>query len=247
MGKRGAASEQRLDDLYRVQPENFIARRNELVKELREAGDRAGAERLKKHRRPTPAAWLINRMALDSPELLEEVAAAARAVEDAQVRVLEGDEEATEEWRSAAARERDASAAVREAAERTARGASRPVSPRAVEMVVETLRAASGDRELRDRVMNGRLEREQTGASFGLPAAPPTSRRKATPTKRREEAQLRREKERLEGALAKAMAREERLRVRVEEAAEAMRREKAKLADAKRETTTLKRKLKAVE
>src|SRR6187401_2310064 len=117
VGKRGTASEQRLDDLYREQPEDFIARRNELVKELRKAGDRDGAERLKKLRRPTPAAWLINRVALDSPELLEEVAASARAVEDAQVRVLEGDQEATAEWRSAAAREWDASVAVREAAE----------------------------------------------------------------------------------------------------------------------------------
>jgi hypothetical protein len=56
-----------------------------------------------------------------------------------------------------------------------------------------------------------------------------------------------REKKLIEGELADAIAREERLRVRVEESTEALRRAKAKLAESKRETRGLNRKLKTVE
>src|SRR5207247_1511296 len=84
--------------------------RDSLVKELRAGGDQAEAQRLRKLRRPTAAAWLINRVALDSPALLEEFAAASGAVEDAQKRALQGDDEAATEWRTAAAREREETA-----------------------------------------------------------------------------------------------------------------------------------------
>jgi hypothetical protein len=245
--KRRAASDQRLDELYREHPEDFVATRNELVKELRADGDREGAERLKKLRRPTATAWLINRVALDSPEPLEKFAAASQAVEDAQRRALEGDDEATTEWRTAAAREREATAAVGEAAERTARDAGHPASPRALELVVETLRAASGDPKLRDRMLRGRVEREQSAATLGIPELTPRPGRAAESTKGRDIAQAQRALKVLEGELAEAKAREERLRDRVEETAEALRRDEAKLAESKLETTALKRKLKAIQ
>src|SRR5205814_523597 len=239
------ASDQRLDELYREPPQDFVAARNELVKELRANGDRDEAERVRKLRRPTATAWLINRVALDSPELLEQFAAASRAVEDAQRRALEGDEEATAEWRGAAARERDATAAVGKAAERAAREAGHPASPRALELVVETLRAAAGDQDLRDRVLRGRVEREQSAASLGIPAITARRRPAGRSAKRGDSAQARRELKLIEGEIAEATAREERLRSRVEEAAEALRGAKAKLAARKRATTALKRKLKA--
>jgi hypothetical protein len=244
--KLRAASDKHLDELYREPPGNFVATRNELVKELRADGDRDGAQRLKKLRRPTTTAWLINRVALDSPELVEEFAAASRAVEEAQTRALEGDDKATAEWRTAAARERDATAAVRDGAEQAARGAGQPANPRALELVVETLRAAGGDRELRERVLRGRVEREQSAATLGI-TQPPSSRPKATSTVRREAARARRERKLVENELADATAREERLAARVEAAAEALRRDKEKLAESRRETRALTRKLEALE
>jgi hypothetical protein len=247
VGQRGAASDHRVDELYRQHPEDFVATRNELVKELRADGDRDEAERLKKLRRPTVAAWLINRVALDSPELLEQFAAANRAVEDAQRRALEGDEEAATQWRASAARERAATAAVGQAAERAARDAGHPASPRALELVVETLRAAGGDPELRDRVLIGRVEREQSAATLGIPAVPRPPRAEAVSVRRREVVQARRERKLLEGELADAATREERLRIRVQETAGALRRDKAKLADSKRQTAALKRKLRAID
>jgi len=242
-----APSEKRLDELYRERPEDFVARRNELVKELRADGDREEAERLRKLRRPSVTAWLINRVALDSPPLLDAFAAASEAVEEAQRRALEGDEEATAEWRAAADREREAAVAVAVAAERAARDAGQPASPRALELLDQTLRAAAGDPKLRDRVVAGRVEREQSAATLGLPEVAPPTRRAAKAATRQGVASARLERRHLEGELAKATARQERLRDRVEEATEGLRRDKAKLAESKRDTAALRRKLKAIE
>ncbi|MGH2960863.1 MAG: hypothetical protein ACRDL3_01515, partial [Solirubrobacterales bacterium] len=106
MAKGTSSSEERLDELYREPPEGFVARRDRLAKELRDAGDRAQAERVKKLRRPTVAAALINRAAHTSPRLLEDFAAASSQLEEAQGRALEGESEGAVEWRAAAERER---------------------------------------------------------------------------------------------------------------------------------------------
>jgi hypothetical protein len=244
--KAQAAFDWHLDELYRQHPEQFVASRNELAKQLRVDGDRDAAERLRKLRRPTTTAWLLNRVALDSPALVGEFAAASRAVADAQRRALEGDEKATNEWRIAAARDREAATAVRDAAERAARDAGHPATPRALELVIETLRATGEDEQLRERVQRGRVEREQSAATLGiieLPSSPPD----AKSAKRREVARDQRERKLIEDELADAIAREERLRVRVEESTEALRRAKAKLAESKRETQALNRRLKTVE
>jgi hypothetical protein len=146
----------------------------------------------------------------------------------------------------AATREREAATAVRDAAESAARDAGHPATPRALELAVETLRATSGDEQLRERVQRGRVEREQSAATLGileLPSSPPG----AKSARRREAIRDQREKKLIEGELADAIAREERLRVRVEESTEALRRAKAKLTESKRETRALNRKLKTVE
>jgi hypothetical protein len=244
------ATDDRLDELYREPPDRFVAGRNALAKELRAGGRRDEAERVKALRRPSAAAWLINRVAFDSPELLEEFAQAGRAVAEAQNRALEGDEEAAGEWRAAAARERDATAAVADAAERLAQEAEGPVSRRALELVVETLRAAGGDPEFRDRVVRGRVERERSAATLGVSAFAPSPRRmaKTARTQRKRAAvQARRELKQLEDEVAAAAERQRRLAGRVEETAEALRREKAKLAESKRDAADLRRKLKAAE
>jgi hypothetical protein len=247
VGEGRGAPDQDLDELYRAHPSEFVAIRNELVKELRANDDRDRAERLKKRRRPTTTAWLINRVALDSPELVEEFAATSRAVEDAQRRALEGDEEATTEWRSAAAREREATTAMRDAAERAARDSGHPANSRGLELMVETLRAAGGDQELRDRVLRGRVEREQSAARLGILDLSTSRRGKPRSRRGGEAAQARRERKLLASELADATAREERLHAQVQRSAEALRRDKAKLAESKRETRALRRRLKAGE
>ena len=247
MEKDRAGSDERLDELYREHPEGFVAGRNRLAKELRTAGDRDEAERVKKLRRPSVAAWLINRAALSSPAEVEAFAEASRQLEAAQGRALEGKDEGAAELRAAAAREREATGAVVEAAERVARDAGHFASERVLELVGETLRAASGDPELRERVLRGRLQRERSAATLGTPAVGPPRRRDPGSARRRGVAQARRELKRLEAELADAAEREERLRERVEEATEALRGERARLAEGRRETAAAKRRLKAAE
>ena len=244
--RRSGPSKQRLDDLYREHPEAFVAGRDQLAKELRAAGDRDEADRVRRLRRPTAAAWLINRAALSSPAQLKELSDASRQLEEAQARALEGKDEGAAEWRAAAARERDAISAVVNLAEVVAREAGHPASARALELAGETLRAATGDPELRERVLQGRVERERSAATLGTPAGAPLRRPPGSP-KRRDLAQDRRELERLEGELADATAREEQLGARVERASEALRQERARLAQGKRETADLKRQVKAAE
>ena len=225
----------------------FVAGRDELAKDVRAAGDREEADRIKKLRRPSVAAWLINRTALTSAESLEEFAEASGRLEKAQTRALEGHEEAVDEWRAAAAREREATGAVVEAAANLATDAGHPVKDRVLELIGQTLRAAAGDSELRDRVMRGRLEREQSATTLGTPAIAPTRRRGSGSAKRRDAAAARRELQRLREELDDAVASEERLRESVERTTETLRFEKARLADAKRETANIRRQVKAAE
>ena len=50
-------------ELYRSAPEGFIAARDSLAKRLREDGHDADADEVKKLRRPTVAAWALDRLA----------------------------------------------------------------------------------------------------------------------------------------------------------------------------------------
>ena len=247
MAEKEIAIDERLEALYREHPEGFVAARNQLAKEVRAAGDREEAGRIKKLRRPSVAAWLINLAALSSPKLLEEFAEASRRLEEAQTRALEGDEDAVADWRAAAQREREANAGVVEVAARLARDAGHPANERARELVGDTLQAAAGDADLRDRVLRGRIEREQSATTLGTPAVPPKRNRGPGSGKRREVAEARRELERLRAELDDAAAREERMRGSVERTTETLRQEKARLADAKSETAAVRRKLKAAE
>lgn len=248
VAERANVAEERLDELYRGHPDGFVAGRNELAKELRAEGDRDAADRVKKLRRPSVAAWLINRTALSSPEPIEEFARVSQELEEAQRRALEGDDDAVAEWRAAAAREREANAAVVDVAAGLARDSGHSVNPRALELVAETLQAAAADPDLRERVMSGRLEREQSATTLGTPAiAPPRRRGESGAAKRRDAAQARRELERLREELGEASEREDRLNESVERMTETLREERSRLTDAKRETTKLRRQVEAAE
>jgi hypothetical protein len=242
----GPPEDTRLDELYRESPEKFVAARDALAKELRAAGEQEAATRIGKLRRPSAAASLINRVALGSSELVAEFGEASRGVAEAQERALEGETGAPEEWRAAAARERDSIEAVSAAAAELARDSGRPVSKPTLELVAETLRAAASDPELRDRVLRGRLEREQHAATLGLDrVAAAVGPRRARVGRKHENDHARRELKRLEQELADASEREQRLRARVSATESVLRREKAKLGEAKRATSALRRKLKA--
>jgi hypothetical protein len=73
-------------ELYGAAPEEFTGRRGELAAAARDGGDRAAARAIGALRRPTRAAWVVNRLARadpDAPPRLAEMAAALRAAQQA--------------------------------------------------------------------------------------------------------------------------------------------------------------------
>ncbi len=77
-------------ELFTVPPEEFVARRDQLVRELRQAGDKAAAGEVKALRRPTVAAWAVNQLAARHPEELSELVALGERLREAHGALLEG-------------------------------------------------------------------------------------------------------------------------------------------------------------
>lgn len=78
------------EELYGLPRDDFVARRDELARATRAAGDRDAAAAIARLRKPSLAAWLANLLARDHPEeigALEELGTSMRAAQDR----LEGD------------------------------------------------------------------------------------------------------------------------------------------------------------
>src|SRR5688500_7360801 len=91
MAKRkagGGPAQEELEPLYLQPPERFTETRNALAKRLREEGDREAADEVKRLKRPSPAAWLVNQLGLREPtevEKLLETGARLREAGDAML------------------------------------------------------------------------------------------------------------------------------------------------------------------
>jgi hypothetical protein len=176
----GDAVDERIDDLYARPPEEFVAARAALAKDLRAAGDKAAAKEVAALRRPTLAAWALNQLRRVDPEGLDEFAAAAATLRAAQERALGGDR--TADLRSAMAERREAAARLVRAASGALRELAREPDPHVAPMAA-TLEAAAADPETLDQLRNGRLTTEVEAPGFGLgdvaAAAPSPSPRRA--------------------------------------------------------------------
>ena len=160
--------------LYALPPEEFTAARDAAAKQARDDGDRAAAKALKALRRPSVAAWLVNRLAAEQADLLEQLLALGPALAAAQ----SGGQ--AEELRALGRQRRELVEAVADAA-----GTGRPVSSAVREEVVSTLEAALADPSSAEAVRSGRLVRGLSYAGFGgvdlsgAVAAAPADRPKA--------------------------------------------------------------------
>jgi hypothetical protein len=103
-------------DLFAVAPDEFVAARDWLARELRAAGDKDQAAAVKRLRRPAIPVWALNQVVNSDPRAIEELLAAVEAAQSAQHDVLEGAD--ADVLRAALARRRDAISAVT----RSARG-----------------------------------------------------------------------------------------------------------------------------
>ncbi len=146
-----------LDRLYWVPPEDFTAERTKLTAAAKRRGDDTAAKRISAARKPTTAAWIVNRLALrhnDTKQRLEDLGdrlrAAHAAMDGSDIRDL-----STEQHRLI----NELTRAALEAAE-----VKRPSST-VRDDLTSTLQAAVADPEVRERL--GRLARPEQWSGFG--------------------------------------------------------------------------------
>jgi hypothetical protein len=183
------------DDLYALDPEQFTAARNQLAKRIRGDGDRERAAAVAKLRRPPATAWVLNRVARSSSKLIDDLLTAGERLQSAMNDALAGDRSGV---RDAEAAERDARAAVVDAASVELEESGRPANDANRQRMIGTLRAAVVDDAVADLLRRGVLDADQEAPGFGfgslsVPAAPA---RPPRPKPRQEEDKAEQERQR---------------------------------------------------
>jgi hypothetical protein len=137
-----------------VPPEEFVATRNALVKELRKAGDRDQAAEVAALRRPSVPDWALNVVAHDHPDELAPFLAAAERSRLAQRDAASG--RAGTDLRGAIQELRAATDAVVRAAVAVAKAVGKPVGPLPAQLAgrLQEVAASAG---LADQARRGRL------------------------------------------------------------------------------------------
>lgn len=178
-------SEEIADELYGLDPNEFIAARDEHVAQARKAGDRDTAAAIGKLRKPTVAAWLVNLLARDRADELAALLDLGGALRTAQRRLSGSD------LRKLSGQRRQAVGALEREAGRLAVAHGRRVSEAALREVGQTLNAALADPDIEERVRSGRLETSLEYSGFGESGAAPLTvvrdRVKETGAERRSE------------------------------------------------------------
>jgi hypothetical protein len=157
-------------ELYGTDPQEFTDRRKALVSAARAAGHSAAAGQIAALRKPTRAAWVVNRLARavpDAPSRLAELAAAIRSAQ----RAKDG-----RRLRELSARRGDLIDDLTGQALAAARVADPPTALR--EDVAATLTAALADPEVAAQFAAGTLTRAAHWVGFGVP--PPTGEEAGT-------------------------------------------------------------------
>jgi hypothetical protein len=150
-----------LQALYAVEPDAFMAARRERVAAARAGGDRDSATEIGRLRKPTVAAWSMNLLARQAPEVVDDLVALGARMRTAQARL----DAAT---LTALRPERDEM--VRRfvgAATDLARGSGRTLAPAALEDIRATAVAALADEGASTAVSSGQLTRALSYSGFG--------------------------------------------------------------------------------
>jgi hypothetical protein len=151
-----------LDELYAVDPSEFMATRKRLATALRADGAGDAAKIVASARRPTNAAWALNQFARRDPALVDSFLRRSRELQQAQDAALSGK---PDELRDATRAQRDALSAATDAAIAVLGDG---VTDAYRTQIAATLQAASVDAETAEALRLGRLTREVSG-STGFP------------------------------------------------------------------------------
>ena len=164
-------------DLYGLPLEEFTKARDELGKELRRAGRKEAADEVKALRKPSVSAWTVNQLARRRPQEIRGLVKSGEELRKAQRAAVGG--RGPEALRDASRSHRDRLDELTAAA-RHELGADGPTLQR----VIQTLRAASVDKETSKALLAGTLTGDVEQSGFGpvLSAVPArTSRARPRP------------------------------------------------------------------
>jgi hypothetical protein len=156
-------------ELYGADPQEFTDRRKALAAAARAGGDTAAARQIAALRKPTRAAWALNRLARAVPDAPARLAGLAAAMRDAQ-RAKDG-----RRLRELSARRGEL---IDDLTDRALAAAGVPDPPAGLrEDVATTLTAALADPEVAGQFASGTLTRAAQWAGFGAP--PPAGEEEA--------------------------------------------------------------------
>jgi hypothetical protein len=191
---------------------------------------------VKRLKRPTQAASVVNRLSLDHPDETQALLDAAERLRDAHSQLGTGG--SGERLREAAREEREALGRLM--------GLARQMGPRpsaaTLDRVGETLQAAGSDEEVARLVRTGRLDRERRAASLTGGATPARSRAAPKPAKDRS-----RKLKEVRAALNELHRREKRTRIAQEKALERRADAESELEDARAAVTESEDELASIE
>lgn len=149
------------DELYGLAPTEFRTARDERARQARAAGEADLAEAIKKLRRPTVSAWLVNLLVREAPDQIRELLELGASLREAQQAL------AADRLRDLSVQRRQLIGALSQQAKRLATEASQSLSAQVEHEVQDTLEAALADSGIADAVGSGRLTRGLSYAGLG--------------------------------------------------------------------------------
>lgn len=160
-----AASARAPEDLYGLALDEFTPARDALAKELKAAGHTEEAAAVKGLRKPSVAAWALNRAARDDPEAVASLRSAGADLRAAQAEAMSGDAGRLRAASRALSDEIDRFAALAAAA---LRSAGRPAGAAQQEKFASTLRTAAVDDAAGEALARGVLADDLDPTGFSL-------------------------------------------------------------------------------
>lgn len=143
-----------LDVLFSADPNEFVATRDHLVRELRAEGDKTRANEVKQLRRPPVPVWALNQIARADPASIRTLVGTAATARQVQVEVMNGADPSA--LRHALAERRDAIEHVIASATAIIEESGRSVATYERELA-DTLNAIVTDDEVAEQLQAGRL------------------------------------------------------------------------------------------
>lgn len=149
------------DELYGVDPSEFVELRKTKAAGAKESGDKSLAAAIGKLRKPTTVAWAVNVLARELPDEIDALLELAGALRDAQ-RHLSG-----ADLRRLTAQRQKLIKALANKAGGFAADRDRPITEDMIREIGQTLHAALADADVSEQVRHGRLLTAANYSGFG--------------------------------------------------------------------------------